>query len=512
MSLVKAQDREQPESTSEIAPGQQRSVLSDLLRTLDFAEGAAALTPATDGERGAAPPQAPKMAPGLLTQLQQLAPVALNKVDEEDGKSGEETVGAAPPAAIQEAEPKKGPEDGDPAAEVEAQAELEGASDVVDAPAEQEQAEAAGGEQHEEEGEEEAAPAPVQLKKKGRAKPKAAPAAAARPKAAPRPGPKAASRAIKASGASAKAQGQAAKAPGAHAITMAQAKVAFAWTKRRNFIKHPFIIRRYQRVFGIPANGVLDFHFVYGVAAYQRRLGLKPNGRFAGGAVRAAHTALVKVFGADKKLLLTKVELKQAKYKNRKAIRTGGLKRGTVKEIQKLIGFVTRPPGAFTDGFLRALTEFQRKYGLSPSGAMSGGTIRKAREVLGEGAWRWPANGPITSPFGMRNHPNGSGMRMHEGVDIGAGSGAPIHAAKGGKVVFSGVMGGYGNVVDLQHKNGFSTRYAHCSTLGVKVGQTVTNGQRIATVGNTGGSFGPHLHFEIRKGGAAKNPLNYVSP
>jgi murein DD-endopeptidase MepM/ murein hydrolase activator NlpD len=116
----------------------------------------------------------------------------------------------------------------------------------------------------------------------------------------------------------------------------------------------------------------------------------------------------------------------------------------------------------------------------------------------------WPVSGPVVSPFGMR------WGRMHEGIDIGAPYGTPIHAAASGRVIYSGWMDGYGNLVAIDHGRGLSTAYAHQSQIGVSVGQTVSQGQVIGYVGCTGHCFGPHLHFEVRINGAPVDPMGYL--
>lgn len=100
--------------------------------------------------------------------------------------------------------------------------------------------------------------------------------------------------------------------------------------------------------------------------------------------------------------------------------------------------------------------------------------------------------------------------RGHKGIDLAGDVGAPIFAAKAGKVVSSGWDGAYGYAVVIDHGNGYKTRYAHASALCVKKGETVTQGQQIAKVGNTGRSTGPHLHFEILKNGNQINPAPYI--
>ncbi|MBR3641466.1 MAG: M23 family metallopeptidase [Oscillibacter sp.] len=127
------------------------------------------------------------------------------------------------------------------------------------------------------------------------------------------------------------------------------------------------------------------------------------------------------------------------------------------------------------------------------------------------GSFRWPVNGGrITSYFGGRRSPGGIGSTNHKGIDIAAPYGTTIYASDGGTVVHSGWMSGYGYLVEIQHSNGYTTRYGHCSSLLVSVGAHVYKGQAIARVGSTGNSTGNHCHFEIRLNGVARNPLNYL--
>jgi murein DD-endopeptidase MepM/ murein hydrolase activator NlpD len=116
----------------------------------------------------------------------------------------------------------------------------------------------------------------------------------------------------------------------------------------------------------------------------------------------------------------------------------------------------------------------------------------------------WPVNGPVVSGFGMR------WGRMHEGIDIAASSGTPIHAAAAGTVIHAGWLGGYGNLVVVDHGDGLSTAYAHASAILVGVGQHVSQGETLSLVGSTGNSSGPHLHFEVRVNGSAVDPLFYL--
>ena len=116
----------------------------------------------------------------------------------------------------------------------------------------------------------------------------------------------------------------------------------------------------------------------------------------------------------------------------------------------------------------------------------------------------WPAAGPVTSPFGMR------WGRMHDGIDIGAPMGAPIHAAASGQVIYAAWMSGYGNLTVIDHGGGLATAYGHQSRLEVSVGDQVTQGQQIGLIGSTGHSTGPHLHFEVRVNGVPVDPLGYL--
>ena len=121
-----------------------------------------------------------------------------------------------------------------------------------------------------------------------------------------------------------------------------------------------------------------------------------------------------------------------------------------------------------------------------------------------------PTSGRLTSGFGYRIHPILKKRRMHKGIDIVARYGSNVKAATGGVVTYSGQMGSYGNLVVIDHQNGFETRYAHNSRLKVKKGEKVRQGQTIALVGNTGRSNGTHLHFEIWKNGEAIDPAHYL--
>ena len=122
------------------------------------------------------------------------------------------------------------------------------------------------------------------------------------------------------------------------------------------------------------------------------------------------------------------------------------------------------------------------------------------------GSFVYPLMGPkVTSAFGTRRHPVRKVVRHHNGLDLAAENGAPIRAVESGIVVFADPYAGYGKLVVIKHKNGLTTHYGHCESIGVKPGTSVKAGAIIGTVGETGLATGPHLHFEVRRNG---NPLD----
>jgi murein DD-endopeptidase MepM/ murein hydrolase activator NlpD len=122
-----------------------------------------------------------------------------------------------------------------------------------------------------------------------------------------------------------------------------------------------------------------------------------------------------------------------------------------------------------------------------------------------------PLEGRISSRFGRRRDPIHGRRRSHSGVDIVAPRGTQITAAAAGTVVFAGRQGGYGKMVEIEHADGRRTRYAHAAQLLVSPGDAVEDGQPIATVGSTGRSTGPHLHFEVTENGVRVDPLQVLA-
>ena len=123
----------------------------------------------------------------------------------------------------------------------------------------------------------------------------------------------------------------------------------------------------------------------------------------------------------------------------------------------------------------------------------------------------WPTNGEVTSRFGWRSSPWGWGSSWHPGIDIANDIGTSIQAAADGVITSSGWYGGYGKMIEIDHGNGIVTIYGHNSELLVSVGQRVKKGQAIASMGNTGISTGPHLHYEVRVNGSAVNPASFLT-
>ena len=133
-----------------------------------------------------------------------------------------------------------------------------------------------------------------------------------------------------------------------------------------------------------------------------------------------------------------------------------------------------------------------------------------------EAAFKTPFAMPVrtavryTSGFGNRRDPFGRGIRGHEGQDMAGAYGSPIYATADGVVTHAGWQSGYGRLVKIRHAHGFETRYGHLAQVRVELGQKVSRGDRIGDMGNSGRSTGTHLHYEVRIGGSAKNPMTFI--
>jgi murein DD-endopeptidase MepM/ murein hydrolase activator NlpD len=122
-----------------------------------------------------------------------------------------------------------------------------------------------------------------------------------------------------------------------------------------------------------------------------------------------------------------------------------------------------------------------------------------------------PVRAPVSSNFGIRKDPFTRQLRFHKGVDLAAPEGTEVRAAQEGEVTFAGYRPGYGNTVVIRHSGGLETTYAHLGSASVKKGDSVTAEQVLGTVGNTGHSTGPHLHFEVARFGERIDPSNALS-
>ena len=136
--------------------------------------------------------------------------------------------------------------------------------------------------------------------------------------------------------------------------------------------------------------------------------------------------------------------------------------------------------------------------------------LKNQRALLAAIPSRRPTTGYTTSQFGMRVDPFTGLPQLHAGIDFSAGIGVRVTATADGTVIWASTRGAYGELIEIEHINGLSTRYAHLSRVDVKVGQKVTRGETIGAVGNTGRSTGPHLHYEIRLNGVPQDPARFL--
>ena len=159
-----------------------------------------------------------------------------------------------------------------------------------------------------------------------------------------------------------------------------------------------------------------------------------------------------------------------------------------------------------------AAAEAAKKQSASSASASTSGVASATSVAGGSGNLTWPIPGyyTITSEYGYRIHPIYGVYKLHNGIDVGAPTGASFVAADDGVVILAEYYGGYGNCVVISHGNGMTTRYAHGTSILVSEGQTVTKGTPVLTVGSTGLSTGPHAHFEVSINGSTVNPLNYL--
>jgi len=173
---------------------------------------------------------------------------------------------------------------------------------------------------------------------------------------------------------------------------------------------------------------------------------------------------------------------------------------GEPQQVAKATRRVSPPPSRSVSRRWRR----DREPFTEPRRRSSPSLLSEPSQRSGPALFMWPVDGQLTSNFGPRN---GS---FHDGIDIAAPVGTRVLAAADGKVIFSDVLRGYGNVVIVRHGGGYLTVYAHHRTNLVKEGQSVRQGEVLAEVGQTGRATGPSLHFEVRKDNLARNPLRYL--
>jgi murein DD-endopeptidase MepM/ murein hydrolase activator NlpD len=203
-------------------------------------------------------------------------------------------------------------------------------------------------------------------------------------------------------------------------------------------------------------------------------------------------------------ILAQKNEVAQARA--RLVERQGDL--ATARGERRALLSQAREHRAHLEGDLRALERQQAavraRIQAAQAGAGGGGGGSAGPIKRGSGGLIWPVNGPVVSPFGQR------WGRLHAGVDIAVPNGTAVRASQSGRVIISGVVGGYGNYICIAHGGSLSTCYAHNTSNGVSQGQSVRQGQVIASSGCTGHCFGPHVHFETRVNGSPVDPMGYL--
>ena len=179
-----------------------------------------------------------------------------------------------------------------------------------------------------------------------------------------------------------------------------------------------------------------------------------------------------------------------------------------VQERMDLISALESDQQAYEKAYEEArATEQSLKSQLAAQLSKSGGPTK-----FTSGKFGWPTNyTTVTSSYGMRYHPVLKVNKLHTGTDFGAPYGSSVFAAAEGKVIKAEYNSAYGNMVVIDHGGGYSTLYAHASSLCVSAGQYVTKGQTIMYVGSTGFSTGPHLHFEIMIDGKTTDPMGYLN-
>lgn len=209
----------------------------------------------------------------------------------------------------------------------------------------------------------------------------------------------------------------------------------------------------------------------------------------------------------------TQVSLTEAVPFTQEVIKDSSIPKGTqkVKQEGKAGEKEVTYKVIMKDGVLVSSTTISQKVTTQPQKKIilkrdpaSRADSKSSRGDDGEANLSWPVRGDLSSPFGER------WGKMHTGLDISGNNGATVRAASGGTVISAGWDGGYGKMVSIRHENGLVTRYAHLASIEVSDGDSVSRGDAIGVVGSTGHVTGPHLHFEVMKGGDFRNPIGYL--
>jgi murein DD-endopeptidase MepM/ murein hydrolase activator NlpD len=185
----------------------------------------------------------------------------------------------------------------------------------------------------------------------------------------------------------------------------------------------------------------------------------------------------------------------------------------TSRKLAEKSGVVDQGPSAGSGGPALPLDEMGLATVMAKMGRLEE-DMKAYEAVLRERGYTptiWPVNGKLEGGFGGRRNPfGGGGYEFHSGQDIEADWGAPIVSGASGRVTFTGWQNGYGQLVEVDHGGGLTTRYAHLSHIDVELDQVVARGQLLGKVGSTGRSTGPHLHYEVRINDQPVNPLPYL--
>lgn len=183
------------------------------------------------------------------------------------------------------------------------------------------------------------------------------------------------------------------------------------------------------------------------------------------------------------------------------------------KELQSLLnknGYNLTVDGIVGKNTINAFNDFKTKNNLSHPSEIGQMTFDVLIKNAQNANFIYPTEGRLSSPYGYRIHPIRKTKTFHAGIDLANNYGTPIVASHSGTVIFSGTLGGYGYAIKIQEGNK-TTLYGHCDKLLVKQGQKVKQGDRIANMGSSGNSTGPHLHFEIHLDEKHVNPIQYLN-